>query len=31
MRTNLADRFGRVLIAGVSWIVMLYLALRCLS
>ena len=27
MSSNLADRFGRVLIAGVSWIVMLYLAL----
>ena len=27
MSPNLSDRFGRLLIAGVSWIVMLYLAL----
>jgi putative spermidine/putrescine transport system permease protein len=27
MNHNLADRFGRLLIAGVSWIAMLYLAL----
>ena len=27
MSANLADRFGRLLIAGVSWIVMFYLAL----
>src|SRR5215472_6887964 len=27
MSPNLADQFGRLLIAGVSWIAMLYLAL----
>ena len=30
MNSNLADRFGRLLIAGVSWIAILYLALPLL-
>jgi putative spermidine/putrescine transport system permease protein len=30
MKPNLADRFGRLLIAGVSWFAMLYLALPLL-